>query len=312
MGRINNSGQLIPLLFIFILIFCLFWFTLLNVGKLMKDKIMMQNAADNSALTCSVLRARALNQLGLLNAILGLPAFGVYVPGLGFTIGKTSYVWWVEPPHKKIGKHTYKDKVKLARKAIKNLILLQDSIIKTYGGGTTYLYSRKIAKRQEIDSSNNETGADEIIPLTSFSLHLKRNSGDIIYLYTTEIYIPPTPITPEIWLWPIPYPYEIERKSKRWLQQDSKNFHKQMTKIIAYKRVDSLSNTGYPVGSGLLGLKKWPDIKTIASSCVYNKKGAMFPEENKNSFMIAFLEYIKAMSGGWYAQLVPVRKQFKH
>jgi len=312
MGRIKKSGQLIPLLFIFLLIFCLFWFTLLNLGKLMKDKIMMQNSADNSALSCSVLRARALNQLGVLNAVLGMPGFGVYIPGLGFTIGKTSYVWWIEPPHKKIGKHTYKDKVKLARKAIRNIIAIQDSIVKTYGGGTSFIYSRKIARRQEINSSNKETGADEIIPLTSFSLNLKRNLGDIVYLYTTEIYIPPTPVSPEIWIWPIPYPYEEERKSKRWLQQDSKNFHRQMTKIIAYKKRNSLSNAGYPVGSDLLGLKKWPDIKTIASSCVYNKKGPMFPKENDCSFMISFLEYEKAMSGGWYAQLVPVGKQFNH
>ncbi len=195
----------------------------------------------------------------------------------------------------------------MARKAIKNIIDSQDAILKTYGGGTNYLCTKRIAKRQELDSSNRETGADEIIPLTSFSLHLKRNYGDVVYFHTTEIYLPP-----KIWIWPLAISYEIDRKSKRWLQQDSRKFHKQIIKIMAYKRSNSYSNKGYPVGKRLLGLEKWPDIKTIACACAYNKKGPMFPKENDTSFKIPYLEYINSISGGWHAQLVPAKDKFKH
>ena len=67
----HQSGQALPFFVLCMVMLCLFWFMMINLGKLVKDRMMMQNAADNAALTASILKARALNQLGLINRTLG-------------------------------------------------------------------------------------------------------------------------------------------------------------------------------------------------------------------------------------------------
>ena len=104
----------------------------------------------------------------------------------------------------------------------------------------------------------------------------------------------------------------VEPDADRWLEQDEDNFHKQRVRIIAYKNAGSGSNTGYPVGRKLLGIKNWFRIETIAAAAAYNTKGPMFPEEDDTTFMAPSLKYMKAMSGGWEAHLVPVGSIYNH
>ncbi|MBU2567450.1 MAG: hypothetical protein KJ967_01585 [Elusimicrobia bacterium] len=308
----NSSGQVLVFYVASFIVLCLFWFAVVNAGKVLKDRILVQNAADNSALSAAVMRSRALNVLGKLNGVLGLSGFGVHVPGAGFCVGGDSWVWWIEPPRRSPGFHTYHRMARLARSSINKVILLQESIVPTYGGGTTFLVSRNIARRQEINAGGKECGADGFVPMDSLSLNLKRNKGDVLYFKTSELYVPPTPVSPEVWVWPIPYPYERSKNAKRWLEQKRESFHKQRIRVIAYKSRDSVSNRGYPFAGKFFKMDRWVDIKCIAAASSYNNSGYMFPQERDASFMTAFFEYWKSKNPGWKAHLVPVGKWTKH
>lgn len=50
-----------------IMVMLMFTFTVINAGKLVKERILLQNAADNAALSIAIMRARAYNRLGFLN-----------------------------------------------------------------------------------------------------------------------------------------------------------------------------------------------------------------------------------------------------
>jgi hypothetical protein len=71
---------------IFILIVS--WAMIINTAKLLRDRMLMQNAADNAAISLSVHKARALNTLGLLNYAI---ASALYGPETGPFAGYLSY-----------------------------------------------------------------------------------------------------------------------------------------------------------------------------------------------------------------------------
>ena len=296
-------GQVIPYFVASILALCVFWFGLVNLGMLIRERIKMQAAADNSAYTASNMRARGLNFAGALNGFLGMPGFLLPLPGVGLTIGGKSLVWWVEPPHRAFGLHTYSSSASAAKSAIKTITGLQQSILTTYGGGTAFLTARKAAE---------SNGADGIIPLDSFSLRLKRNRGDICYFKTSELFIPATPITPEIWVWPIPYPFDTESNAARWLERKTGEFHKQRMRIIAYKGSKKAEKAGYPFAGKFFGMNAWPGYSCIAAAACYNVKSPMFPAEGDTQMLGAMNEYIKASGHGWDTHLVPAGAGFRH
>lgn len=299
--KTGQKGQILPFYFICILVICMFWFTLVNVAKLLKDRIMVQNAADNAVVSIAIMRARALNQLGFINALLGIP-----VVGLGLSSGGITHVWWISDFKGKLGVPDFK-KAKDAKKCIENIIRYQRTIRKTYGGGTAYLVGRKIAKSQEIAANGRKTGADSIFIKSGLSLRLKPNKGDIFYWGTSYIPTPKGPI-------PIPVPpissYYRKRDTERWLEQDEDNFYKQKTTLVAVKQAGS--SPGYPLGGKVLGFNKWFDVNAIASAGVYNTKGPMFPEKDEERFLSIILEYKDAKDGGWEAHLVPVGASYEH
>ena len=308
-GKKNQQGQVLPLFFVCIMVLCLFWFVLINLGKLVKDRMMMQNAADNAAVSAAIMRARALNYMGPINAYLGLPGFS-----LGSNIpSEISHVWVPCPNHGAPLSVCWCGS-RGAKNTIEGFIKIQEGIHAPYGGGTTFMASRDIAKRQELDSEGKPAGADGILTDEgTFSLHLKRNKGEIWYWGTmwvnTYLFGPigPTLLPPQICGCIV-----NKDKGKRWLEQTD-DFHKQKVKIVAYKNRDSNSNKAYPFAGKLFGIEKWFDIRTVAAAASYNSKGAMFPTPgDSNTPMAAFTKYIEAMDGGWEAHLVPAGSECAH
>ncbi|MDI6642069.1 MAG: hypothetical protein QME68_07150, partial [Elusimicrobiota bacterium] len=66
------------------------------------------------------------------------------------------------------------------------------------------------------------------------------------------------------------------------------------------------------LGKTLFNITSMPEIRTIAAARSYNVRGPMFPEQGRSFGFYALTEYIKAMHGGWDAQLVPVEKGLQH
>src|SRR5258708_8441580 len=76
----SSHGQILPLALVLILIMALFWIMVINVGKLVKDRIQLQIAADTSAQTACAIRARGLNAIGRMTSWLRTPALGIATP----------------------------------------------------------------------------------------------------------------------------------------------------------------------------------------------------------------------------------------
>lgn len=300
----NEKGQIIVFVALSILSLAMFWMMLINIGKMVKDRIMMQNAADCAAQTAACIRARALNIIGSANALLGLPVV---------TLGIPEFVWWPCPkPHFFLGifPKPCDHKAKEAKAFIGAIIKSQEEINKAYGGGWAWIQATNVARRQELNHKGEACGADRIIPLDSFSLRLYRNRGDIWYWGTIWVKTPG-------YTGPVPVPPILKgirvRNGKRWYEQDT-DFHKKKMRIIAYKGSSSISNRNYPLGKKFFNLNKMPAISTIAAARPYNTVGPMFPKKGQNYGLAASKEFLPFFlkKKGWDAQLVPVGKLYQH
>lgn len=163
----NQRGQVFVLTVISIISLTMFWMMLINISKLVKDRIVMQNAADCAAQSAACIRARGLNQIGFLNSILG-----------GIILVRPNFAWI---PYLSCYA-TYK--------IAQGITVAQEGIEKTYGGGLAYWAAYNVAHAQ---------GADiiEFIPGT-FSLGLKRNQYEVTFWSTIIVHGLPVPSFPTI------------------------------------------------------------------------------------------------------------------
>jgi len=302
----DERGQILPFVALTLLALVMFWMTVVNVGKLVRDRIMLQNAADAAAQSAACMKARALNSIGRINALLGVPVQslgGIPLESLielvlrhapktirkiiAFFLRKLPFpevvVWW-----------PYVGTV-LPNQYVKSLITLQEFYNYTLGGVGAYIIAYNVAK---------ENGADYVIASPNiFSLDgaLDRNRGLIVYCDTVVI-----------WGIPIPIPTRWQRGAKRWLElkENEDEIHNALkVTVIAVKKAE---RGFFPLGKGLLGIEKMPTIYAIASARAYNTKGPMFPSHGRRSGISALTEYLSAMFGGYDAHLIPVGSPFEH
>ncbi|MDR2860883.1 MAG: hypothetical protein LBV66_03510 [Elusimicrobiota bacterium] len=67
----NNSGQTLYYFLVFIMILVISWAMVLNIAKLIRDRMIMQSKADNIALSIAVHKARTMNFVGACNYLIG-------------------------------------------------------------------------------------------------------------------------------------------------------------------------------------------------------------------------------------------------
>src|SRR3989339_34221 len=77
-AKIKNkgSGQVMPYFLIMMVVLIISWAMLLNIAKLLRDRMVMQNAADNAAISVAVYKARVLNTLGKMNYLIACALYG--------------------------------------------------------------------------------------------------------------------------------------------------------------------------------------------------------------------------------------------
>jgi hypothetical protein len=166
-NRRQCSGQVAPFAIISILMLAMLWMMLVNVSKLVKDRIVMQNAADCAAQSAACIRARGLNQVGFLNSILG-----------GIIIVKP-YMGWI-PYLNCYTTYAIASKVSKA----------QTGIVKSYGGGLAYQAALEVARAQGSDMISANPG--------TFSLGIEHRFDVVTFWSTAIIDGVPVPAPPTI------------------------------------------------------------------------------------------------------------------
>jgi len=278
----DEKGQILPFAALTLLALVMFWMTVVNVGKMIRDRIMLQNAADAAAQSAACVKARALNSIGRINALLGIRVL---------SLGWPKFVWLPYFDHE------------VPKACIESLIRSQDFL---YGasGGFAYAIAYEVAR---------ENGADELIYYSpKFFMDgslkrytLERNKGTIVYFDTTIVYVFGIPV-------PIPWPYHKYRNAKRWLElkEDEREIRNALKVTVVV--VKNPERSFFPLGKGLLGIDEMPAIYAIASARPYNTRGPMFPPLGQRWGVPALRAYLSARSGGYDAHLIPVGSLYEH
>ena len=66
----NKKGQVLPYMLVMTIVLILSWAMMLNIAKVLRDKMILQNTVDNAAISIANLSARTLNLLGQTNYLM--------------------------------------------------------------------------------------------------------------------------------------------------------------------------------------------------------------------------------------------------
>ena len=72
----GSNGQAMPFFLAMIVTLIICWAMMLNIAKLLLDRMVLQNAADNAVMSVAVCKARLLNRLGQLNYLIACALYG--------------------------------------------------------------------------------------------------------------------------------------------------------------------------------------------------------------------------------------------
>jgi hypothetical protein len=344
----STNGQILPLALVLIFVLALLWVMLLNVGKLVKDRIQMQIASDTAVQSACAYRARGLNIAGLLNSWLGVPILGIGIPQAS---------WWMAPPHAidagiakqsidevldtfhEAEKYMTADQKMNGEKIMKGLLrgllsLIQfsydthpkedpnyaqkqrDFIESVIDVQERYVKSYGGGKaREKAREIARAQGVDDIyIPRGQFSLGLARNKGLIWYLGTLHVWLLEEPEFPILATPYLPI-NEDDDPTKRWYEQGpGRSFQRQSVRLYSFRRPKSPSNGAFPLGQSVFNMKM-PYLYAVASARVYNPDGPMFPTRQQGEGFMGGLSAKTAYddaSNGWHAQLSPIGGIYDH
>lgn len=284
----NNKGQVIPYFIVLTMILLISWAMMINIAKLVRDRMILQNSVDNTVLSVATLQARTLNILGatnyLLATILSTASYPkvVMFPSLSTDKIAGSMVPGIFCDYKCLGKSNYsftsRTGVQNLRKAVHAVQTVQNMVIAEY-------YAKYLQILKEIpdkDCSVIVAPSRFVNDLKNFQipnfsnpavlLGLKKNTKGITY-YETKNYC----LDLKSKHYHIVDSKQYAKDKYSWYVQDD-NFYDQ--KFIAYgiKLPSTKSNKGYPLFANLIGIK-WSFITAYAAAAVYNVEGYMFPAE---------------------------------
>ena len=66
----NRKGQVLPYMLVMSLILIFSWAMMVNIAKILRDKMILQNYVDNTVISVANLQARTLNLLGATNSLM--------------------------------------------------------------------------------------------------------------------------------------------------------------------------------------------------------------------------------------------------
>ncbi|MFH1714636.1 MAG: pilus assembly protein TadG-related protein [Elusimicrobiota bacterium] len=338
--KLNNKGQVLPLLFSVIFVMIILFYMSLNYGKAVYRAMEVQNAADNAALSAAAYRARVLNYLGCMNrkisaclyggTVIPLPTktdylasfaewgllhyndfmfvaslFGI-CPQVGIPILPMRFV----DSQKKIGhvvdfSHMFCPGTDCGSEDCKVMIqidrfLVNSMIILQDIVITAYPITENVIIYQVVEA--NCEGARGAL-VQGYSLGLERNKKGVKYMKTNSTCIswPPGPF------WPGGHIHfataeDWKEDKKSWLYADKKNnaFDKSHKMIVGVTK----KYDDNPFWFSDERLPIWGRYIRTASASTYNPNGSMFVSVENNEISPVFKAYKSAADPGWKAHQV--------
>ena len=303
----NNKGQTLYYFLIFTMIILVSWAMMFNIAKLIRDRMIMQNMADNIALSLATHKARTMNFVGLCNYYIGnilalgnlpslaqLPSYNTNAIG-AYLFGDYE---------KKTFNKALDDDVAKMKKIVELLQAAQEKAMEVHCLYLTTTILQEGTKGHILSISPlpipTKVGSEKYFGL-------RRNMKGITYIKTINTQVS---TYPHFVYNPFPGHELLElikdklsdseiaivkpileilieicagfQNMKVYAKSDyswyitAKNFHKQKIKITLTK--PQLSNKNRPLFADLLGIK-YPNITVFSAASIYNVKGRMFPSQ---------------------------------
>ena len=296
----NKKGQVLPYMLVMSIILILSWAMMLNIAKVLRDKMILQNTVDNAAISIANLSARTLNLLGQTNYLMatvlstaGYPEsltfdtlLNSYIPCIprlyvpSFSTDKVCGSMIPGPlcDYKCHSINTQYKGVKNLRDIVQKIQKFQDLLIANYA--TQYLLLLKSFSKdnmqivvipskfaKDITDFNFGNFSLNILNPRAY-LGIKRNSKKIKYHKTKNYCFDIKAahahfVAAEV--------YKTDEYS--WYVQDENFYDK---KFVAFGR-KSL-NKNYPLFKRVFDIKM-PSLIAVSAAGLYNVKGSMFPEK---------------------------------
>ncbi|PKN01648.1 MAG: hypothetical protein CVU77_03845 [Elusimicrobia bacterium HGW-Elusimicrobia-1] len=284
-----DSAQALPYFILMMFALVGAWAAIINIAKLLQERMMMQNAADNAALAVAQYQARVLNTIGYLNNSIGRAlAAGAYPALTPIALYNQQYVGHpadaickMPPTFLGIGFESREESRHVAALAslVKTYSEAQKKLIDMYPV-VSQLLANEIAARQQYDSEGNKTGARLAVVLPLKISGLKKNDLKIKY-YKTKVYEVSWPPGKHAHVF---LPEEYRTDDVSWYYIDNENHFAANRKITV--TVVKSAPKGYPAFGKLLGIRftnPWFGTMAVASAAAYNPRGPSFPLEKNNS-----------------------------
>ncbi|MCR4663461.1 MAG: hypothetical protein K5622_06225 [Endomicrobiaceae bacterium] len=291
----NRKGQVLPYMLVMSLILILSWAMLINIAKVLRDKMILQNYLDNTVLSVANLQARTLNILGATNnlmatvlstasypAIAMFPSFSTDKVGGSMIPGPFSDYYC--PKAGLAVNEKYSGVLKM-KKIVNTIQQFQDLLLTNYMVQSVLLTEKIPDKDYKVFvvPSRYAKGTN----FTSFNitdpkvwLGIKRNTKGITY-YKTQNWC----IDFKAKHYHIVLPKQYMKDKVSWYVQDDNFYDK---KLVAVGIKAPSKEEIYPLFEKVFNVDM-PILYCLGSAGLYNTKGAMFPKKEDTSTGLSYI-----------------------
>ena len=305
----NIKGQVLPYFLVLSMILLISWAMMINIAKLTRDRMILQNSVDNTTLSIATLQARTLNAIGATNYLMAtvlsfasdphtpdisaiLKKLGIDVKvdfgGLMYPSFSTDRIAGSMVPgpfsdYKCLPGFYSEQGVLNIKRTVNGIQNIQKSILSAYLLGYADILAHvpsedcKVVVVPSRYAKNWKTfslSASNPVALAETLLGIKRNSKGIQYYGTYNFCVNIAG-----------HRHFVSAQKCRgnkddkysWYIQDD-NFYDKKVVGFGTKLPDAKSNKGYPFFGKIIGIS-YPVITAVGSAGVYNVDDSMFAKE---------------------------------
>ena len=295
----NKKGQVLPYMLVMSLILILSWAMMVNIAKLLRDKMILQNYVDNTVISIANLQARTLNMLGATNHLMATilstasyPAIAMFpnfsTDKVGGSMIPGPFCDYYCPKAGFAVNEKYSGVLKM-KKLVNSIQNFQDILLKNYMVQSVLLMEKIPSKDYKVFVVPSRYAKETNFFNFNISdpkvwLGIKRNTKGITY-YKTQNYC----IDFKAKHYHIVLPKQYMKDNISWYVQDDDFYDK---KLVAIGIKTPSQDDFYPLFKKVFNINM-PILYCLGAAGLYNTKGAMFPEkEDKNtglSYIVAVL-----------------------
>ena len=291
----NRKGQVLPYMLVMSLILILSWAMMINIAKLLRDKMVLQNYVDNTVISVANLQARTLNILGTTNHLMATVLSAASYPSIAmfpsFSTDKVGGSMIPGPfsdyycPKAGFAVNEKYSGVLKMKKLVNSIQSFQDLLLKNYMVQSALLMGKIPDKDYKVFvvPSRYAKGTNFMsfnIADPAVWLGIKRNTKGITY-YKTQNYC----IDFKAKHYHIVLPKQYMKDKVSWYVQDSDFYDK---KLVAVGIKNRSKDEIYPLFKKVFNINM-PILYSFGSAGLYNTKGARFPEKEDTSTGLSYV-----------------------